>query len=50
MALSNNHIHLRGFNEVTNANGVYFQLWNGKTPTVNTGANGLGALGIGELV
>ncbi|KAJ7282395.1 glycoside hydrolase [Mycena rebaudengoi] len=35
-----------GFNEVTNANGVYFQLWNGKTPTVNTGANGLGALDI----
>ncbi|KAJ7278386.1 CEL4a mannanase [Mycena rebaudengoi] len=33
-----------GFNEVTSANGVYFQLWNGKTPTVNTGANGLGAL------
>ncbi|KAJ7859651.1 glycoside hydrolase [Mycena olivaceomarginata] len=33
-----------GFNEVTSANGVYFHLWNGKTATVNTGANGLGAL------
>ncbi|KAJ7301608.1 family 5 glycoside hydrolase, partial [Mycena albidolilacea] len=33
-----------GFNEVTSAKGVYFHLWNGKTATVNTGANGLGAL------
>ncbi|KAJ6491416.1 CEL4a mannanase [Mycena vitilis] len=33
-----------GFNEVTSANGIYFHLWNGKTATVNTGANGLGAL------
>ncbi|KAF7378392.1 Glycoside hydrolase family 5 protein [Mycena sanguinolenta] len=30
-----------GFNEVTSANGVYFQLWSGKTATVNTGTNGL---------
>ncbi|KAF7315852.1 Protein kinase domain-containing protein [Mycena indigotica] len=32
-----------GFNEVTSASGIYFHLWNGKTATVNTGANGLGA-------
>ncbi|KAF7296831.1 Carbohydrate-binding module family 1 protein/glycoside hydrolase family 5 protein [Mycena indigotica] len=34
-----------GFNEVTSASGIYFHLWNGKTETVNTGANGLGAFG-----
>ncbi|KAJ7154792.1 glycoside hydrolase [Mycena filopes] len=33
-----------GFNEVTAASGTYFHLWSGKTATVNTGANGLGAL------
>ncbi|KZP21648.1 glycoside hydrolase family 5 protein [Athelia psychrophila] len=31
-----------GFNEVTTANGDYYQLWTGGVPTVNTGANGLG--------
>ncbi|TFK25725.1 glycoside hydrolase [Coprinopsis marcescibilis] len=30
-----------GFNEVTSASGIYYQSWNGKTPTVNTGATGL---------
>jgi mannan endo-1,4-beta-mannosidase len=30
-----------GFNEVTSANGNYYQSWNGATPTVNTGASGL---------
>ncbi|KAJ6586220.1 glycoside hydrolase superfamily [Mycena sp. CBHHK59/15] len=35
---------VRGFNEVTSANGIYFHLWSGKTATVNTGANGLGAM------
>ncbi|KAJ7328428.1 glycoside hydrolase [Mycena albidolilacea] len=35
---------VRGFNEVTSANGVYFHLWSGKTATVNTGSNGLGML------
>ncbi|KAI0030946.1 mannanase [Vararia minispora EC-137] len=30
-----------GFNEVTSANGDYYQLWNGKTATVNTGPTGL---------
>ncbi|KAJ7874532.1 hypothetical protein B0H14DRAFT_2343699 [Mycena olivaceomarginata] len=33
-----------GFIEVTSANGAYFHLGNGKTATVNTGANGLGRL------
>ncbi|KAJ7021392.1 glycoside hydrolase, partial [Mycena alexandri] len=33
-----------GFNEVTSPSGTYFHLWSGKTATVNTGANGLGAL------
>ncbi|KAJ7074840.1 glycoside hydrolase [Mycena belliarum] len=33
-----------GFNEATAANGIYFHLWSGTTATVNTGANGLGAL------
>ncbi|KAJ7849909.1 glycoside hydrolase superfamily [Mycena leptocephala] len=32
---------VRGFNEVTSASGVYFNLWSGKTATVNTGTNGL---------
>ncbi|PPQ65193.1 hypothetical protein CVT24_011377 [Panaeolus cyanescens] len=34
-----------GFNEVTSALGgnyAYYQLWNGATPTVNTGSTGLG--------
>ncbi|KAJ7903158.1 CEL4a mannanase [Mycena leptocephala] len=35
---------VRGFNEVTSANGIYFHLWSGKTATVNTGSNGLGML------
>ncbi|KAG6810790.1 hypothetical protein H0H92_010328 [Tricholoma furcatifolium] len=30
-----------GFNEVTSANGDYYQLWSGSTPTINTGATGL---------
>ncbi|KAJ3570962.1 hypothetical protein NP233_g4061 [Leucocoprinus birnbaumii] len=30
-----------GFNEVTSANGNYYQLWSGSTPTINTGATGL---------
>lgn len=32
-----------GFNEVTSANGIYYQSWDGATPTVNTGATGLEA-------
>lgn len=39
----------RGFNEVTSANGVYYQLWQNGKPTINTGATGLqnfGALGV----
>ncbi|KAF9038214.1 CEL4a mannanase [Panaeolus papilionaceus] len=32
-----------GFNEVTSANGIYYQLWNGAKPTINTGSNGLGS-------
>ncbi|KZV73344.1 glycoside hydrolase family 5 protein [Peniophora sp. CONT] len=33
-----------GFNEVTSTGGgiPYYQIWNGATPTINTGANGLG--------
>ncbi|KDR70984.1 hypothetical protein GALMADRAFT_75662 [Galerina marginata CBS 339.88] len=31
-----------GFNEVTSPNGNYYQSWSGSTPTVNTGATGLG--------
>jgi mannan endo-1,4-beta-mannosidase len=30
-----------GFNEVLSASGTYYQIWNGATPTVNTGADGL---------
>nr|AGV52632.1 Man5A [Irpex lacteus] len=30
-----------GFNDVTSPNGIYYQLWNGSTPTVNTGPTGL---------
>ncbi|KAF9452368.1 glycoside hydrolase family 5 protein [Macrolepiota fuliginosa MF-IS2] len=30
-----------GFNEVTSANGNYYQSWSGSTPTINTGASGL---------
>ncbi|KAJ7611410.1 glycoside hydrolase superfamily [Mycena polygramma] len=37
-------VRTMGFNEVTSATGIYFHLWSGKTATVNTGANGLGAL------
>lgn len=29
------------FNDAMNCNGVYFQCWNGNTPTINTGSNGL---------
>ncbi|CAE6465636.1 unnamed protein product [Rhizoctonia solani] len=31
-----------GFNEVTSPSGTYYQIWNGKTATLNTGADGLG--------
>ncbi|KAF8951905.1 CEL4b mannanase [Flammula alnicola] len=31
-----------GFNEVTSPSGTYYQSWSGSTPTVNTGATGLG--------
>lgn len=31
----------RGFNEVTSANGIYYQLWQNDKPTINTGATGL---------
>ncbi|KAJ7183839.1 CEL4a mannanase [Mycena filopes] len=37
-------VRTMGFNEVTSPTGIYFHLWNGATATVNTGANGLGAL------
>ncbi|KAG6848287.1 hypothetical protein H0H93_001512 [Arthromyces matolae] len=30
-----------GFNEVTSANGIYYQSWSGSTPTINTGSTGL---------
>ncbi|KAI0743605.1 mannanase [Daedaleopsis nitida] len=30
-----------GFNEVTSASGIYYQLWQNGKPTVNTGASGL---------
>ncbi|KAG6895607.1 hypothetical protein C0992_000377 [Termitomyces sp. T32_za158] len=30
-----------GFNEVTSANGEYYQIWSGSTPTINTGSTGL---------
>ncbi|KIJ14242.1 glycoside hydrolase family 5 protein [Paxillus involutus ATCC 200175] len=32
----------RGFNEVTTPTGEYYQLWNGSTPTINSGPTGLG--------
>ncbi|CEL61066.1 putative mannan endo-1,4-beta-mannosidase A OS=Neosartorya fischeri (strain ATCC 1020 / DSM 3700 / FGSC A1164 / NRRL 181) GN=manA PE=3 SV=1 [Rhizoctonia solani AG-1 IB] len=35
-----------GFNEVTSPSGTYYQIWNGKTPTLNTGADGLGKFDI----
>lgn len=35
-----------GFNDVTSASGTYYQLWNGATPTINTGATGLGQFDI----
>jgi len=32
----------RGFNDVTSKPwNAYYQIWNGKTPTINTGADGL---------
>jgi len=31
-----------GFNEVTSPSGDYYQSWSGSTPTINTGATGLG--------
>ncbi|KAJ1304402.1 hypothetical protein OPQ81_005551 [Rhizoctonia solani] len=31
-----------GFNDVTSPSGTYYQIWNGKTATLNTGADGLG--------
>ncbi|KAG9046154.1 hypothetical protein FS837_004949 [Tulasnella sp. UAMH 9824] len=30
-----------GFNEVTSPSGTYYQIWNGATPTINYGADGL---------
>ncbi|EUC64250.1 mannan endo-1,4-beta-mannosidase [Rhizoctonia solani AG-3 Rhs1AP] len=30
-----------GFNEVTSPSGTYYQIWNGATSTINTGADGL---------
>ncbi|KAG5732651.1 putative mannan endo-1,4-beta-mannosidase F [Termitomyces sp. T112] len=30
-----------GFNEVTSANGEYYQIWSGSTPTINMGTTGL---------
>ncbi|KIO30769.1 glycoside hydrolase family 5 protein [Tulasnella calospora MUT 4182] len=30
-----------GFNEVTSASGTYYQIWNGATPTINYGSDGL---------
>ena len=36
----------RGFNEVTSKPwNAYYQIWNGNTPTINTGADGLGSFG-----
>lgn len=35
-----------GFNDVTSASGTYYQLWNGATPTINTGSTGLGQFDI----
>ncbi|KAJ3039253.1 hypothetical protein HDV00_012492 [Rhizophlyctis rosea] len=37
-------VRIWGFNDVTSANGVYYQLWQGNTATVNTGATGLGIM------
>ncbi|KDN49152.1 hypothetical protein RSAG8_02505, partial [Rhizoctonia solani AG-8 WAC10335] len=31
-----------GFNEVTSRSGTYYQIWKGRTSTLNTGADGLG--------
>ncbi|KAJ7270478.1 mannanase [Mycena rebaudengoi] len=39
-------VRTMAFNEVTSPVGVYYHLWNGKTATVNTGANGLQTLDI----
>ncbi|KAJ7458493.1 CEL4a mannanase [Mycena latifolia] len=39
-------VRTMGFNEVISATGIYFHLWSGSTATVNTGANGLGALDV----
>jgi len=30
-----------GFNDVTSASGTYYQIWNGSTPTINYGSDGL---------
>ena len=44
--LNGSHKQRRGFNEVTSPNGIpYYQSWSGSTPTVNTGADGLGNFG-----
>lgn len=32
---------LRGFNDVTSANGVFYQSWSGSSATVNMGSSGL---------
>ena len=41
-----NFLCCRGFNEVTSANGTYYQIWSGSTPTINTGATGLQHFGL----
>ncbi|KAJ3045593.1 hypothetical protein HDV00_009250 [Rhizophlyctis rosea] len=37
-------VRIWGWNDVTSASGVYYQLWQGSTATVNTGNTGLGRL------
>lgn len=34
-------VRCRGFNDVTSANGVFYQMWQNGRGTVNTGATGL---------
>ena len=38
--------YCRGFNEVTSANGNYYQIWSGSKPTINTGPTGLQNFGL----
>ena len=40
--------YLRGFNDVTTANGIYYQLWQNGKATVNTGTTGLENFGTYE--